>query len=185
MFFLRRYVDFITDYADTYAYNLLSNHVHLLIHVKSLSQILENLSLYSLDELTITQKKFLHSNKYDFFHELIEQQFNRLCISYARTYNIRKNESGHLFVRPFKRIAVENDFHLTQLIIYIHANAVKHGISLDFTNSKWSSYGSILSNSPTFIERERVLDWFGTADNFIKAHAEQIRYYYANEFSLE
>jgi len=185
LFFLQRYVDFITGFADTYAYNLLTNHVHLLIHVKSISEIVENLSHYNPKELTRTQSKFLNGNKDELLHELIEQQFNRLCISYARTYNIKKNESGHLFLRPFKRVAVENDFHLTQLMVYIHANSIKHGISADFTNDKWSSYRSILSSFPTFIERDKVLNWFGNRENFIKTHKEQIGYYYENQYSIE
>ena len=85
---------------------------------------------------------------------------------------------GHLFNRPFKRIEVKDNAHLTQLFIYIHANIIKHGLSKDFIYYKWSSYLAILSSQPTHIKREEVLDWFGGKEKFILAHREMAKFYY-------
>jgi putative transposase len=35
---------------------------------------------------------------------------------------------------------------------------------------KWSSYHSIISDKPTKLERETVLDWFGSKEEFIDFH---------------
>ena len=85
---------------------------------------------------------------------------------------------GHLFNRPFKRLEVKDNAHLTQLFVYIHANSMKHGITKDFINYKWSSYQAILSNHPTNIKREEVLNWFGGKDRFITAQHEMAEFYY-------
>ena len=41
-YFLRRYVHFISPVADTYAYCLMSNHIHFLVEVKNQIPIPEN-----------------------------------------------------------------------------------------------------------------------------------------------
>ena len=136
-------------------------------------------------KLSPTQKKFLDANQMEMFHELVEQQFNRLFISYARNYNKVADQEGHLFLRPFKRILVEDDSHLSRLIIYIHANPVKHMVTNDFASYPWSTYRLILSGEPTFVKRKEVLEWFGNRENFITEHRDQIAYHYEHPHSLE
>ncbi|HRD59124.1 MAG TPA: hypothetical protein PK504_13840 [Ferruginibacter sp.] len=181
MFFLNRYNEFSNGFADTYAYCLLDNHVHWLIKTLPEDTIIG--LLRKSTTCTQTQTKFI--NVECTFHELIEQQFNRLFISYSLAYNKSLGIKGHLFSRPFKRIAVANDQQLTQLIIYIHANAQKHGICNDFRTFKWSSYLSILSAKPTHLKRDEVLEWFGNREKYIEIHKDQSDYYYNNIFSGE
>ncbi len=182
-YFLERYQQLSGDYVDTYAYCLLDNHVHWLIKVKPEMGIYDYLSNIDVKELTITHKKFLQQEC--LFHELIEQQFNRLFIAYSLAFNKKYDLKGHLFHRPFKRIEIADNTHLTQLFVYIHANPLKHGITKDFTIFKWSSYQSILSNLPTNIKRKEVLDWFGGRDQFIKAHKEMSEYFYEHDLNGE
>ena len=39
---------------------------------------------------------------------------------------------------------------------------------------KWSSYAAMLSDKPTMLNRQEVLNWFGNADNFYAFHQQQI-----------
>jgi hypothetical protein len=119
------------------------------------------------------------------FHELIEQQFNRLFIAYTLAFNRKNAISGHLFNRPFKRIEVTDNNHLTQLFVYIHANTVRHGISKDFSHHKWSSYQAIISTQPTHIKRQEVLDWFRGREQFITAHKEMSKFYLEHDLGGE
>jgi hypothetical protein len=80
---------------------------------------------------------------------------------------------------------VEADAHLFQLIIYVHANAVKHGFAKEFTDCKWSSYSSLLSDKPTALARNKVLEIFGGSARFIITHREQVKYYYESPFVIE
>jgi hypothetical protein len=70
-------------------------------------------------------------------------------------------------------------------IIYIHANAAKHKLLKDFTTYAWSSWHSIISNLPTLILREEIIDWFGSLDIFIKSYKEMAEYYYNCDVALE
>jgi len=82
-------------------------------------------------------------------------------------------ERGGLFQTPFRRILIDNDSYFTQLMYYIHYNPVHHNISKAISGYKWSSYQSLLSDSPTLIKRDQVLNWFGVKELFIKYHAMQ------------
>lgn len=182
-YFLERYQQLLGNFVDTYTYCLLDNHVHWLIKTNPEKDIHLFLTNLPSAELTTTHKKFLQQTCS--FHELIEQQFNRLFIAYSLSFNKRNNISGHLFNRPFKRIKIKDNGHLTQLFVYIHANVMKHGIATDFTAHRWSSYQAIISKQPTHIKRLEVLEWFGGREQFITAHREMADFYYGHEFSGE
>ena len=180
--FLESYDYYLSDFVNTYSYCLLINHIHLLIQPKSIDYISQTLRQYPLEHLTLTQKRFLLFDRINMFHELIEQQFNRLFISYAIQYNKRESKIGHLFLRPFRRIVIQNDSHLRQIVIYIHSNPLKHNTVQDFRNYKWSACKAILSEAPTHLCRKEVLDWFEGKENFIKVHQEQVSHYYEHPY---
>ncbi len=179
LFFLKRYQQFLGLFISTYAYCLLDNHVYFLIKVNKESAIKNALSANPSETRTVVQRKFLSSDVGT--DELLERQFNSFFVSYTRSFNIHHKRKGHLFDSPFKRIAIENDVHLTQVIIYIHANALKHKLVKDFTLFKWSSYQTVLSGKMTQLKREEVIEWFGSKEKFIEAHKSQSEYYYTSE----
>lgn len=178
-FFLKRYKDFLYPFVKTYAYNLLHNHVHIIIKPRTATAI-SSFLLANSKNLTKTHKKYLSGDCP--FHELIEQQFHRLFISYTLAFNKQQNISSHLFNRPFKRNFIEDDSHFTQACIYVHANNVHHGFQNDFTKYKWSSYNDIIGHHKTFIEREEMLDWFGGVKNFIDLHEAMAAYFYEGKY---
>ena len=181
-FFLRRFQHYIRFYADTYAYCLLDNHVHFLIKPKLVDEIRTYLETIPKEELTITRRKFLeHPEAFD-FNELIETQFNYLFVSYVKAFNKVCHRKGGMFIKPFRCIEVRDDFHFTQLIVYIHANVIKHRLARDFTTYYRSSYREIISEGSTFLERDEVLEWFGGKDRFVKVHHEQAKLYYGDRF---
>ena len=175
-YFLSGYIKLLHDFVDTYAYCIMNNHVHWLIRTKKASDLLFFLSMMSAKDQTITQKKFIAGSCT--YHELIEQQFNRFFISYSLAYNKENKIKGHLFNRPFKRIAIVNDDHFTSLTVYIHANPLKHGMMKDFREYKWSSYQSFISGQPTKMMRNEVLEWFGGKKRFIETHTGMAEWYY-------
>ena len=178
-FFLKRYAAILSPFINTYCWCLLPNHFHLMVKVKSVGDITNHLKKSDTQLLTATEKKFL-DNKLP-LGILIERQFTRFFQSYSQSFNKEQNRSGNLFYKPFKRILINSEPHFTQTIIYIHANALKHGIVSDFTKYKWSSWKTILSNGPTTLQRKEILDWFGGKQAFINAHFNQAKYYYGGE----
>ena len=205
-FFLKRYKEILSPFTDTYCWCLLPNHFHLLIKVKSEDAIIAYLQSKTETELTLTERKFLvqrvanlskvgnpgqqfANSKIDnpaiTFSQLIEQTFKRFFQSYALAFNKQHDRQGNLFYKPFKRVKIEKDTQFTMATIYIHANAAKHKLVKDFTKYAWSSWHSIISNQPSLLLREEIIDWFGSLEIFIKTHKELAEYYYDCDVAIE
>lgn len=145
LYFLILLKKHISPIAEIYTYCLLNNHFHLLIKIK------EN-----------------EDNKVKY-----EQSFSNLFNAYAKAYNKKYNRTGKLFEERFKKIKIDDEFYLTELIYYIHANPQKHGILKDFRDYKYSSYKTIISSKPTVLSRDEVIKWFGGLSFFIEYHLDR------------
>jgi putative transposase len=133
--------------------------------------------------LTKTENKFLNCEIS--LSELVEFYFKSFFQSYSLAFNKQHKRTGNLFQRPFKRLEVHNERYFTQAIIYIHGNAVKHKIVKDFTTYPWSSYPSIISDKPTLLNKQELIDWFGGIQQFIQTHKTQTEYYYNSDVAIE
>lgn len=155
-YFLQKYQSVCSVHFSTLAFCLLPNHFHFLLQVREDSE-----------------------------SQAALQAFSNFLNGYSKAYNKLYDRHGALFQRKFKRRKVDQDSYYTQVIIYIHQNPQKHGFTNDFRSWKFSSYSSLLSQKPTNIKRELVIDWFGGIESFQKLH-QQIQYMdMQEEFSLE
>lgn len=191
-FFLKKYKEILAPFIDTYCWCLLPNHFHLLVKVKSESNIISYLTTKPV--LSITERKFLEervgnllkvANPKVSFSELIEHTFKRFFQSYALAFNKMYNRKGNLFYKPFKRVKINEDSQFTMAIVYIHANPAKHKLVKDFTKYRWSSWATIISNQPTAVLRNEIIEWFGNLENCIRTHEELAEYYYNSEVAME
>ncbi|MCB0176023.1 MAG: transposase [Anaerolineae bacterium] len=139
-YFLKLYTKHINPIADTFAYCLLPNHFHLLVKIKVVEAIKHD------------QRKPLKEPS---------QYFSNFFNAYARAFNNAFQRTGALFERPFGRIPVTSDTYFTQLVIYIHRNPQKHRLIADFREWPYSSYHTLFSDKPTYMQRDAVLEWFG------------------------
>jgi putative transposase len=157
--FLKLYAHYIEPVAETYAYCLLKNHFHVLLKVKPEKEILEckdlKVSERVRDSGAIASKQFS-----DFFN------------AYAKAMNKAYNRTGSLFQHPYGRLPVTQTAHFYHVVRYIHQNPQKHKFTDDFRDWKYSSYGTILSELPTHLKRNKVLDWFGGAEPYRELHGE-------------
>lgn len=134
--------------AETWAYCLLRNHFHALVFIRNR----EELSGQNIKEPS--------------------QYFSNFFNAYARGVNIATGRTGALFERPFKRIPVDSENYLIHLAVYIHQNPQKHKFIEDFRDWDYSSYPHLISNAPTRLQRDRMMDLFGSRDDFIRIHQE-------------
>ena len=102
------------------------------------------------------------------------KHFAHLFNAYTRYFHIRRERTGNLFERPFKRILIDNDEYLRNVILYIHNNSVHHGFCLHPLEYPWSSYLSCVSEKPTRLKREFVLKLFGNKADFKTSHIENL-----------
>jgi REP element-mobilizing transposase RayT len=157
IFFQERNYAYFTDLwwkhtspiAETWAYCLLRNHFHATVYVKN------------KEDLTGLNKIKEPS-----------QYFSNFFNAYARGVNIATQRTGTLFERPFKRIPVDSESYLMRLIVYIHQNPQKHKFEDDFRNWNYSSYHELIANVPTRLQRDRMMQLFGSQKDFIRIHQE-------------
>jgi REP element-mobilizing transposase RayT len=150
-YFLQQYSLYCSDVLETFAYALLKNHFHLLVHIK------ENVLVPKNDGQGMVQ---LNASK----------QLSHFFNSYAQAVNKANNRTGPLFESPFERKLIDDDNYLTSMIYYCHFNAQMHEFVKDFRDWEFSSYYSILENNNNMVASEKVLNWFGGFEAFEKAH---------------
>ncbi len=169
-YFLQLYAKYIQPVALTYAYCLLPNHFHFLIRTRTEEEqeTFHQEQIGSISEID----PISWDSHIDPIFKLRQpsRAFNNLCIAYARAFNKATGRTGALFASPFGRKIVDNDRYFITLIAYIHRNPQKHGFVADFREWPWSSYDAIRSSKATKIQRDEVLEWYGSLANFEDAH---------------
>lgn len=154
--FLKRYTKYLSDLVDTYCYCLMPNHFHFLIKIKN-EQLLKALPKFgTLAELQ--------------YGLVISKQFSNFFSSYTQAFNKMHSRKGTLFMKPFKRIKVEDESYMRKLVHYIHCNPIEAGLAVLPENWKFSSYRAIISDKPTLVSRDNVLAIFDDKQNFIYCH---------------
>ena len=84
---------------------------------------------------------------------------------------IANNRKGPLFHRPFKRIEINSNDYLQQVIQYVHYNPVHHGLVTKISDWKHSSFFEIL-HSVNMDNYAEILDFFCGSENFISSHED-------------
>ncbi|MFN8276227.1 MAG: hypothetical protein U0T84_01980 [Chitinophagales bacterium] len=100
----------------------------------------------------------------------LSRGFTNFFISYAKAFNHINNRHGSLFQNRFKGKIIDSGNYLTNLICYIHQNPVAGELVENCSEWKYSSYNAILSSAPTKVNRDAVLEWYGSKDAFVKHH---------------
>ena len=134
--------------AETFAFCLLKNHFHVAVFIKGRAD-LSGLNL-----------------------KPPSQYFANFFNAYTRGVNNATGRSGALFERPFERIPVTNDKYLMQLIVYIHQNPQKPKFVENFQDWNYLSYHELVGNAPTRLQRDKVIELFGSKEDFIRIHQE-------------
>ncbi|VAW43169.1 hypothetical protein MNBD_CHLOROFLEXI01-5362 [hydrothermal vent metagenome] len=163
LYFLKLFVKHFHLHVLTYAYCLMPNHFHFLLHIRSREEIV---AAYRRAE---TQTPRVLETLGVLVPEP-SQAFGNVCNAYTKAINKRFQRTGSLFENPFDRIEVTNNRYFCNLITYIHHNPQTHGFVDDFRDWPYTSYDAILTEKPSRVARADVLDWFGSKHEFVEAH---------------
>ena len=196
-YFMRLYEKHVSPIADTFAYCLLRNHFHIAVRTKSEEEILKTLKA-SKQTLKVPKKTLRvfsangHPDGQEFLanretspsgkplgslplgSDFLSQQFSNFFNAYTKSINTAYGRTGSLFQHPFGRVPITSDRQFWNVIAYLHQNPQKHGFVEDFRDWKWSSYGVLLSEKPTKLNREAVMDWFGNRQSYIELHEQWV-----------
>ena len=163
-YFLLLVKKYLIPICDIYSYCLLPNHFHFIIKIKDSNKLPENIK-------TGASK--------------IHQPFSNLFNAYTKAINKEQNRTGSLFQEHLKRIKINNEEYLRNLIVYVNTNPTHHSIS-NYEYYKYSSYKGLLSKKPTLLKRAEVISLFETAENFEFVHnLKNLNIEAINEFLLE
>jgi hypothetical protein len=143
---------YLGGYLEVVSYSLNANHFHFLVRVPYFSEA----QLLGRTE-----------------HELVSEQLKIFFRTYAMAFNKRHTRTGSLFEGPFKRVLIGDEHYLTYLIQYIHVNPEKNKLCTDFRSWAWSSYRYIVTPSESVVNRDFVLNWFGSLPEFVKFHSKE------------
>lgn len=175
--FLKLYEKHLLPVTDLFAYCLLRNHFHVSVRTKSEEEILE-----SKETLRVLPAVGRHvkpgslvnqdegQSRKPLGSKFISDQFSNFFNAYAKTINKAYGRTGSLFQHPFGRVPITSDRQFWNVIAYIHQNPQKHKFVADFRDWKYSSYGIILSEKKTSVNRNKVMEWFGNRDEYLKLH---------------
>lgn len=164
--FMNLYAKFIEPISETFGYCLLRNHFHVLVKIKSEEEIEQTLKVAKT--FRVSEKRKPLGSDY------ASKKFSDFFNAYAKAINNAYGRTGSLFQHPFGRVPVTTGRQFWNVIAYIHQNPQKHKFVEDFRDWKYSSYGVLLSDKPTKIQRDIVLDWFGGKDGYLKLHEEWV-----------
>ena len=140
-FFLRKYFHYLGEYVITYAYCLLPNHFHFLIYIKTNTE-----------------------------YPAVTNQFRKLFICHSRRINYQRRRHGCLLTRNYRREKADSESYLRNLILYIHYNPIRHGVSRNILHYPYSSFGQFINVRPIKVEKNEVIDWFDGYSKFLEDH---------------
>ena len=167
-YFLRKYGERLHGVVKTLAYCLLPNHFHLLVQVRSPME----LAGFYMQKKGLAPRQFDRSGGIEKIdtHLLVRQQFTNFLDGYSKAFNKYHGRSGSLIRQNTRRKLVGTQEYFKNVIHYLNWNAVHH--KLVSTPDQWdfSSYHTFLSQRPTKLAREEILQWFGGRDTFLRFH---------------
>ena len=162
--FLNKFFKYISPVAEIISYSLLPNHFHFMITIKSYNEILRYAAL--------SCRGFKEKDAW--LPAFVCQQFSNLLNSYAKIYNKNYERKGSLFTHKIRRVPIISDGQYTSTVFYLHKNPVHHGYVQNIGDWKFSSYNIILNKKHDFLEKTKVISWFGGVEKFIHFHSQPV-----------
>lgn len=123
-YFLSLTEKFILPYCDIFAYCLMPNHFHFLIHC---------------DDTSVTKIK-QGGNEIT----QLSNGFRKLQLSYAQAINKQENRTGSLFRQNSKAKLISDELHAISCFHYIHQNPLRAGLVTSLFDWQHSSFQEYL-----------------------------------------
>ncbi len=134
-FFLKLYQAHVCPVAETYAYCLMHDHLHLLIRIRDEA----GGSLY--------------------------KPFAMLFNSYTKGYNRHNGREGRIFKFKLKRVEIRNPGYIREMIRCVNQDPWRHGVTENPAQYRFSSFRATLTNGPSMVAKEKVMECFASKDD--------------------
>jgi hypothetical protein len=117
-YFLQKYALHIPQVADTFVYCLLPNHLHLVVRIKPVDELVyfftgnqpldEEEQEVTPVEISLEELQFR-----------VSKQFGNLFSAYTQAFNIQQKRKGNLFTSNFKRKEINSPEYFFQAVLYV------------------------------------------------------------------
>ena len=164
-YILARLFYHIGPVAELYSYSLLPNHFHLVVRIKQSDDVVVHYEM--------VKRKQYHLMDTD-LSDFIMERFSNWLNGYTKAFNRMYQRKGALFMDYLKRSHAKDGADLTSFLFYTHKNAVHHGLTKHIGDWPYDAYNALLSNVPTQLLVNEVMDCFGGREGFIKFHQQPV-----------
>ena len=171
VFFLSKFTHYLGEVCEVYAYCLMPNHFHFIVKIKP-GELLKAFGEKNTKS-SIEKEYGLHA-----LSNIFSKQMGKFISCYTQSYNKANNRHGALLESPFKRLKINSEEYLKNLIVYIHLNP--SDLKENYADFRFSSYMATLSKNKTNVKRDEVIKIFENLENFIYSH----RYPPQNDFKF-
>lgn len=174
IYFMQKLDWYLSDFLELYAFCLMPNHFHLLVRIKEIKELDEELRKTAAAFQPVRSQRPNRFGESDIYSLFISNRFRLFFMSYSKAINKQTGRKGSLFRDNFKRKEINNLQYLQNTVVYIHRNPLHHGFEEDFRDYRWSSYDRILEDRITKLKKQEVLDWFEDKENYRYVHNQDI-----------
>ena len=166
-----------TFFSEIFAFALIPNHFHIALRLLTEEELRRKISLKTRGKRTRYEKRWLVGEVT--YNQLIGDYWATFFTIYAMYANPLLGRRGTLFNQTVRRIRVRDDLISRRLIMYIHANEVKHGMLARYDASSYrTSFAYFLHpNTRQWLAKATVLDRFGGLEAFLSCHEAYARQY--------
>ena len=174
-FYLDKFDHYLRPFCIVHSYALMKNHFHYSIRIKSLKEIVDYIKALPKGQVSNKMNGLIdnlddEAINHTALNKLVIGQFQNFFNSYVKAINKKYGRVGSLFQKKFKRSAYDPEEKFLYLQYYIHHNARKHGIVIDFKDYPYHSYFEIMARNSKYIDIENLIHEFGSIGEFEKFH---------------
>ena len=173
MRFINKMHEYISPFAHILAFNLMLNHFHATIEIKSKEEILQKMTKKEIDKLSFKCRELVLEEE-DNLPKIMENRFQAFFNSYIKYFNPYHGRKGNLFHKSFSRKEIHNRNYLQRAIYYVHANSIHHGITKTIIEDDWTSFHWADQRNTSIIQVPRLFDIYGGEENFLNYHKKGI-----------
>jgi putative transposase len=160
LFFVSKMKQYIQPIAKISSWSLLPTQVDITLHINSAEEI--NKQFQKLYRVSPQHEQQLA--------RFISKQFGNLLNSYARSYNLKYNRTGALFIDFFRREVISTTTEHLKKILEVHTRCEVLGFVNRYYNWPYSSYRLYNEREIESPYHACILNLFGNSENFRLDH---------------
>jgi putative transposase len=191
-FFMEKFWKYIDPIAETNAWCLMPNHLHLVVRFRKRT-IIKNEYIFSKvsnsdQVIIIDRNEFNRTKKVNFGKDFdfdmvvsdseigkyLSKQFANLFSRYTQSFNKVYDCMESLFIKNFKPVPITDKVRFLNAVVYTHRNPIHHGFCKNYEDWPYSSYNDILQGNPSGIETTKLLKMTNGLNGFLQIHKRSL-----------